>query len=366
MRLRCNGTELSESFNKVVRAISSKINSPILEGIKMMAYGNELKLIATDTELTIENSIHADIMEEGECLVKGRFTADLSTVMANQTMEIVADDRNISFSYADSEINVKLMNINEYPPIVDIDGDLNFSVKAKDFKYLIGKTIFSVGKEESRPVLRGCLFQILGDELRFVALDGFRLAIACKNAGSIGDKKDVIIPTKTLMELSKILDDEEIIKIKIDSKRIVVDNGLTRVTSRLINGEYIEYNNIIPTQYSTIVTAVRSQMLDVLTRVSMIAKQNKNKLVKMNFKENSLTMSSESEIGNISETVVVNTQGNDLEIGFNYKYIHECVEACESEYIKLSMNLSNNPLVIENAEEGNKNLFLVLPIRVTG
>lgn len=363
MRIICNGTELSEAFNKVIKAISSKINIPILEGVKISAFGDELRLIATDSELTIENVIKAEIREEGEALVKGKFTADIINVMNNQTIEVNGDDNNMSFHYEDSIVNVKCLDINEYPPIIKIDSENDIKLIGKDIKDLVKKTVYSAASDEGNAVLKGVLFEINNNKLNMVALDGFRLAMANKMLDGEYQDKKIIIPSKALKEVVKLISDDDIVSIRTDNKRITFDNGNTVLTTMLIKGEFLQYENIINKEVNTTITVIKNQLKDVISRASIIAKNTKSKLLKMEIKENVLIVSAETELGNIKEQMAIKQDGNDVILGINCAYLQDCIDSIDDEYIKIYFKNSVEPVIIKNLDKEDY-LCLILPIRL--
>lgn len=363
MRIICNGTELSEAFNKVIKAISSKINIPILEGVKISAFGDEVRLIATDSELTIENVIKAEIREEGEALVKGKFTADIINVMNNQTIEVNGDNNNMSFHYEDSVVNVKCLDLNEYPPIIKIDNENDIKLLGKDIKDLVKKTVYSAASDDGNAVLKGVLFEIEQNKLNMVALDGFRLAMANKMLeGEYQDKK-IIIPSKALKEVVKLISDDDIVSIRTDEKRITFDNGNTVLTTMLIKGEFLQYENIINKEVNTTITVIKNQLKDVLNRASIIAKNTKSKLLKLEIKDNVLIVSAETEIGDIKEHMAIKQEGNDVILGINCAYLQDCIDSTDDEYIKIYFKNSVEPVIIKNLDKEDY-LCLILPIRL--
>ena len=185
MLVSCEGLELSEAFLRVSKAISNKITNPILEGIKIIAEDETLTMSATDTELSIEKKIRANVKAEGETVVPGRFITEFVKKLTNSTIELEVNDKNqMTIRYEDSESMIQCYNPVEYPGFRRVDTSEYFGISQKDFKTCVNKSIFSVALDDSRPILKGVLFDINQNELNVVALDGYRLARVKKQVSS--------------------------------------------------------------------------------------------------------------------------------------------------------------------------------------
>ena len=254
MLINCQGIELSDAFLKVSKAISNKITNPILEGIKISAENQTLTMSATDTELSIEKKIKADVKVEGETVVPGRFITEFVKNLTNSTIELEVNEKNqMLIRYEDSESMIQCYNPIEYPGFKQIKLEEYFGINKSDFKNAISKSIFSVAIDDARPILKGVLFDISNNELNVVALDGYRLARIKKNIVS-NIKKSIVIPSRSLSEINKLIEDvDENINVYIDKYTIMIDLGDTKVTSRLLEGDYINYKQIIPANYETFV-----------------------------------------------------------------------------------------------------------------
>ena len=362
----CQGLELSDSLLKVSKAISNKITNPILEGIKLIAEDGTLTMSATDTELSIEKKIKAEVKVEGETVVPGRFITEFVKKLTNSEIELELNDKNqLIIRYEDSESMIQCYNPIEYPGFKKVQTAEFFGISKKDFKTSVSKSIFSVAIDDSRPILKGVLFDINGKELNVVALDGYRLARVKKHITS-NIKKSIVVPSRSLSELSKLIDDsDEIINVYIDEFTIMVDLGDTKVTSRLLEGDYINYKQIIPVNYETFVIVNKEQFEQALERATLLSKTSSNNFVKFDIRENNLCITSNSELGNIKENIPVTVSGKDLVISFNPRYFLESLRVNANEFVKICFNKSSTPCVIVPTEE-DEFLYLILPVRVIG
>ena len=365
MQVVCDGLDLSEAVIKVSRAIAYKTTNPILEGIKIVADNDYVIVSATDQELSIEKKIKAEVKVEGETVVPGKFFAEFVRKLTKEKIELSTNEKNqLKIKYTDSEGVVQCYNALEYPSFNKVDSNEYFAISENDLKNLIQKTIFAVAVDDTRPILKGVLFEISEDGLTAVALDGYRLALAKSPLKFANIKANVIIPAKSLSELSKLLtDSEDIINIYIQKNYLMVDLNETKITTRLLDGDFLNYKQIIPQHFETTIVINKRQFEDALDRASLLSKIGQNNLVKFDIRENSLLITSNSDIGNISENVNVSFKGKDLKIAFNARYFTESARNITDEFVKISFNNSTNPCIINPIETDNFT-FLILPVRM--
>ena len=366
MLVSCHGIELSDAFLSVSKAISNKITNPILEGIKIVAEDDTLTLSATDTELSIEKKIKANIKAEGEGVVPGKFITEFVKKLTNEMVEIEINEKNqMIIRYDDSQSTIQCYNVLEYPSFKNVESMEYFGIAKKDLKTIINKTIFSVAVDDSRPILKGVLFDIEGNTLNAIALDGYRLAKVKKNIVSNLDI-NIVIPAKSLSEISRLLDDsDEMINLYVDKSILMVDFGDTKLTTRLLEGDFVNYKQIIAANYETVCVVNKNQFEDALERASLLSKVGQGNCVKFEVKEKNLCITSNSELGNVKENVPVNTTGKELLIAFNARYFIENLHANTDEFVKVCFNSPANPCVIVPVE-GDEFLYLILPVRMIG
>lgn len=365
MQVVCDGLDLSEAVIKVSRAIAYRTTNPILEGIKIVADNDYVVVSATDQELSIEKKIKAEVKVEGETVVPGRFFTEFVRKLTKEKIELSTNEKNqLKIKYTDSEGVVQCYNSLEYPSFNKVDSSEYFAMTETELKNLIQKTIFAVATDDTRPILKGVLFEISNEQITAVALDGYRLAL-CKNPIKFANiQANVIVPAKSLSEISKLLgDSDEIINIYIQKNYLMVDLNETKVTTRLLDGDFLNYKQIIPQNFETTIVINKNQFEDALDRASLLSKIGQSNLVKFDIKENSLVITSNSDIGTICENVNVSFKGKDLKIAFNARYFTECARNITDEFIKISFNNSTNPCII-NPIDSDKYTFLILPVRM--
>lgn len=366
MQIVCDGLDLSDAVLKVSKAISNRTTNPILEGIKLVAEEDTLTLSATDTELSIEKKIKADVKVEGETVVPGKFFTEFMKKLSNEKIELELNNQNqLKIKYMDSESFIQCFVTNEYPGFNLIESNDKFSITNIKLKNLINKSIFSVAIDDSRPILKGTLLEINSKNVKAVALDGYRLAMVTEPIVESSVNGGVIVPARSLSEISKLLDDSDnLVTLYIDSKYIMVDLGDTKVISRILEGEFLNYKQIIATEFTTEIVINKAQLTDALERASLLSKVGQNNLVKFDIKENNLLLTSNSEIGNVKENISISSQGKDLFIAFNARYFMEAFRTNNDEFIKIKFNSSSNPCVVVPASGAEEYLYLILPVRI--
>lgn len=366
MQIVCEGLDLSDAVIKVSKAISTKTTNPILEGIKLVAEEDTLTLSATDLDLSIEKKIKADVKVEGETVVPGRFFSEFIKKLSNEKIELELNEKNqLKIKYIDSESYIQCFVTDEYPGFNKIVSNEYFTITKQNLKNLINKSIFSVAVDDSRPILKGTLFEVTQNNVKAIALDGYRLAMVTEPIAESTISGGIIIPAKSLAEIARLLDDtDDLVSVYVDKKIIMVDMGDTKVITRILEGEFLNYKQIIANEYLTEITINKAQISDALERASLLSKVGQNNLVKFDIKENNLIITSNSEIGNIKENINISTNGKDLYIAFNARYFMEAFRTINDEFVKIKFNSSSNPCIVVPADDKDEYLYLILPVRI--
>ena len=362
MKAFCEGIDLSDAVLKVVKACATKTVTPVLECIKISARNDKLIIVATDGEISIQKNIKAEIYEEGDVCVPGRYFSDFIKKLEGAQITLSSDDKKMDIIYADSQTAMQVLSANDFPKI---DTDINensFSMKTADLKKFINATSFCCAGDDSRPILKGCQFVIKGKEISVTALDGFRLAtIKGELISSTGDM-EIVCPARTLNEIEKMIDGDGTTEIFVQKGRILVEVDDTVLTSRLYNGDFIKKDNIIPKDFTTRVKVDKSALKASIERAAILVRSDKNSLIIFDISSDKIEISSNSEIGSVQEPVKAETNGKDIKIAMNSKFIIEAVNALDEDKLGLSFNSQIQPFICENAENKER-LYLILPVR---
>lgn len=365
MKLVCEGIELSDAVLKVVKACSTKTTVPVLECIKLSAKNDSLLLSATDGEISILKSIKAEIYEEGEICVPGRYFADFIKKLEGVQITLSSEGKSMEIEYVDSQTSMQVLSVEDFPKIDTEISENSFKLKTKDLKTLISSTSFCCATDDSRPILKGCQFIISEDKVCVTALDGFRLATAeCKIVASTGNI-EIICPARTLNEIEKMMPDEDgETEIFVQKGMILVSYDNTVLTSRLYGGDFIKKENIIPKSFITTVKIEKDLLKASIERAAILVRSDKNSLIIFDISGDRIEISSASEIGNVQEPVKAEIDGKDVKIAMNSKFIIDAVNALDEKEIVLSFNNQVQPFICQNAENKQK-LYLILPVRTS-
>jgi DNA polymerase-3 subunit beta len=364
MKFVCDGMILSDAAFTVSKACAVKTITPVLECIKIKAENDGLILTAYDGEISIEKKINAEIMEEGEVCVNGKTFADFVGKIASFEVIVETEDNGMFIKYADSESRMQVLSAEDFPRIGNksLDGKDYFQIKEKDLKNLIAKNVFCCATDDSRPILKGALLEAKDGRLECTALDGFRMAFGfCETQETSADMK-IVCPARTLSEISRMLGDDEDIKIYADKNSLSVAVKDTVITSRLYAGEFVRKENIYPVDFTTYVTVNRAELIDSVERASVLIRGDKNNLISFDIKNGKIILNANSDMGKVEETVSASLEGKELKIAMNGKYLLDAIKALEEENVLLSFNTSVSPFTLENAVE-KQCKYLILPVR---
>lgn len=365
MKVICDGADLSDAVLKVSKGTSNKTTNPILEGIKVVAEEDYITLSATDLELSIEKTIKAMVQIEGEMVVPGKFFCEYIKKLNNEQIELSVDEKNVlSIKYTDSVGKIQCLNSVEFPQIKQIEDSTYFEITQRDLKALISKSIYAVAVEDVRPILKGVKLEVTKDKVTAVALDGYRLAVVKKPLTGGNAEFSCIVPARSLNEISKLLEDsEEPIKVCVGRNFLMVNINNTKITTRLLEGDFINYTQIIPTEFNTNLVLNKEQLLDALDRASLLSRVDRNNFVKFDISDKVIVLSSKSDIGDIKENITISLKGNDLSIAFNARFFTEALRVISDEFLKLSFTSSVSPCII-TSNDTDEFLYLILPVRI--
>lgn len=364
MKLVCEGIDLSDATLKVVKACSTKTTVPVLECIKISAKNDEVTLSATDGEISIIKSIKGEVYEEGEICVAGRVFADFIKKLEGVQITLATEGKKMNIVYADSQTSMQVLSAEDFPKIDLEINENSFKLKAQDLKKFINSTAFCCASDDSRPILKGCQFQINEGDISVTALDGFRLATVRGKVVSSTGNMDIVCPARTLSEIEKMVPDDGEMEIFVQSGMILVSSENTVLTSRLYGGEFIRKENIIPKSFITTVKVEKDKLKASIERAAILVRSDKNSLIILDIAGDKIEISSASELGNVQEPVKAEVEGKDVRIAMNSKFIIDAVNALEEEEIVLNFNASVQPFTCQNAQNKDK-LYLILPVRTS-
>lgn len=368
MKFTCSQQALSKALNTVSKAVTTRTTIPILKGILLKTSSDgTLTLSASDLDLSIEKKIDVNVEEEGSVVVLSKLFSDIIRKLPNEQILIEEKENNtIMIKTNSSEFTIVGLPADEFPNINEIEDRSNMlSFDKEIFKDMVKKTSFAASIDESKGIIVGVLMEIEPDVVNMVALDGFRMAVAREQMKSAGSTK-IIISSKIINEVNKIVSETEPegdLSIMLSEKKAVILADNTKVIIRLMEGDFINYKAIIPTVNKTKVEIGRAVLLESIERASLLAKEGKNNLIKLTIKNNLMTITSKSEEGNVKEEIIMEKTGDDLEIGFNSKYVIDVLKAVDDEQVLMEFNTSTTPCLVKPMT-GNSFEYLILPVRI--
>ena len=362
-----------------MNVVSSKSTNPAAEGILIEANAaDSCTLTAYDTDKGIKITVEADVLEQGSYIISAQKFNQTLKVMDGETITLTVDSRlTATFECGKSTHKTGALKAEEFPEIPDLKTEKGFIVKESTLKNMLSKVSYAMGVNEPRPVLNGCFIKTAADEINVVACDGFKLAVCTAEAelkklenSERGVDFSFIVPVKSVNELTKLLsdDDEDVVTVYMSHRNMVVAFDDLTFFTRLIVGEFVNYNSIIIKNHKIEVKASKQQLLAALEKASLITEEriagSVRSHVKVEVTEDILKVSAVSSAGSIYDEINVEHTGDDITIAFNNRFLIDSIKACRSETVKLSMS---SPLMGINVEpcdeESGSELFMLLPVR---
>ena len=363
MHIICDKSKLIEGMNIVMKAIPGKTTMMILECVVIEVKDNQIKLIANDLQLGIETLIDGEIKQEGSVAVGAKVFFEIIRKLPSDNVSITVDeDYHMNISCGKAKFNIMAKATDEFPYLPNIVKDKNVNISQFTLKDIIRQTVFSISDNENAKVMTGELFEIHDSELKVVSLDGHRISIRKVKLNQSYDDVSVIIPGKTLIEISKIInggmDDE--VSIFFTDKHVLFEFEDTIVLSRLIEGEYYKIDKMLSTDYETKVTVNKREMLECIDRSTLLLKESDKKPVIIDVQDDYMKFAMNSAIGSMDEDIDASKEGKDILIGFNPRFLMDALRVIDEDEITMYMINPKAPCFIRDQEETY--IYLILPV----
>ena len=364
---------LLDALVKVSKAISTKNLIPVLAGIKFELKKKKLTLTASDNDITIQTTIESvnddefKIDSEGSIIIQGKYILDIVRKLPDQYINVeVIDELKILIYTENSEFNLNGISESEYPNVGLEESKKKININAGVLKSIVNQTAFATSNEESKPVLTGINFNIVGDILECNSTDSYRLARKIVKLEKASEENyNIVIPSHNLIEFTKILgDDSEEVEVHIFNNKVLFKNGNLKFESRLINGTYPNTANLLPDDSYLVVSTNLNDFYSVIDRVSILTSDKEKNIVTLETEGNTLTLkSSSAEIGRVEEKMSISKNNNeDIKISFSAKYMMEALKSFSTETVDLHFVGEVKPILIKSTEDETLTQ-LVLPIR---
>lgn len=363
MKIICNKSNLAKGVSTVYKAVPSKTTMPILECILVDATNDIIRLTANDMELGIQTDVEGEIIDRGMIAIDARIFSEIVRKLPDNEVIIETKENlqtTITCEKAKFDLSGKPGEEFSYLPIIEKDESIEISQFT--LKEMIRQTIFSIADTESNKLMTGELFEIKNNVLRVISLDGHRISIRkMELKDEVGDKK-LIVPGKTLIEVSKILsgEAESMVNISYTSNHIVFEFDNTVVVSRLIEGEYFKVDQMLSNDYETKVRINKKELLNSIDRATLLVKEGDKKPIIINIGDEVMELKIKSQIGSMDEEIYINKEGKDLLIGFNPKFLIDALRVIDNEEVVLYLMNAKAPCFIKDDEESY--IYLILPV----
>ncbi len=366
MKILCNRENLAYGVQVVQRAVSAKSTLPILSGILLQTENNRLNLTATDLELGIHCSIPVQVIEEGSVVLPARIFLEIVRKLPDTPIELemAPGAKTLTVHYNPSQFTINTMDPEEFPVIPELDGNIEVSLKSVIYKHMVKQIAFASASDENRPLFTGILFAIEHDIIKLVATDTHRLALRTGTSETNNETNwKSIIPVKALVEVSRLLKDEDqTIQISMNKNQVLFRFGEISLISRLIEGQFPNYKQVIPSSCKTKIRVNSKSLLEAVERASLFARDGSN-VIKLKSQASILVITSNSpELGKVYEEVPIEIQGEETQIAFNSRYLIDVLKVVDSEDIVIELTGSLSPGIIRPIEVNNY-IYLILPVR---
>lgn len=367
MKFTCTKNELVQAVQIVSKAVSSKPQMPILSGIYLNAYDNMIELQATDYEIGITCKIAAEIDEPGTIVLSGRYFQEVVRRLPGETisMEFNRSEQSVNIISNSSNFTLLSLPANEFPVIKPLTGNTTFTIRDNIFRELIKKTVFACSSDEARPIFTGCLLEVHGSDMIMAATNTHRLAVKRELLDDFTGNIKIIIPSKILTELLRIMVSEIPTNVMVNCTYNQISFAFDNVyvTSRLIEGQFPEYQRVIPPQFTTKIQINTHDFQSAVDRVSLISRAGDYNIIRLDFKNNEVCITSNNpDIGKAEEIIPAAIEGPDLDIAFNAKYVTEALKTLEGDVFNFSFNQSLSPAAMRPVDDDTFT-YIVTPVR---
>ena len=365
LRISCSKDELVQALGVVSRAVSTRTSVQILSGILLEATNGELKVAATDMELSLRATLPARVEGDGAIVLPGKTLADIARLLP-------ADDVEIEHKPAESvahltcgsaSYTLHTFNPEDFPRLPELEAVSTFSVEREALLETITRVARAASRDESRPVLTGILVQFAGDKLVMAATDSYRLAVKETTLSGSAPDLEAIVPGRALQELARIATSGDEVEVGVHENQVIFATSGVWLTTRRIDGQFPNYKQLLPEAFEYELTVPRLELLDVVRRASVMIQRSTP--LQVRFAEGELTVIARThEVGESKESMPVGFTGEPLEIGFNADFLRDGLESLEGDDVRVKLISPLRPAVIQG--ESDDFTYLVMPIRLPG
>ena len=364
MLIVCPKSNLLNGLQIVSKAVPNKTTMDIMECILLDASLDDITLTASDTQLGMKTTIDGEIVKRGIVAIDAKIFLEMVRKLPDSDVTIETEEGTYktTVTCGKAKFNIMGKSPDTFTPIPDVEGEVSVEISNFALKEVIRQTVFSIADNDNNKMMTGELFDIKDNQMRFISLDGHRVSIRKIEINGNYAPVKLIVPGKTLNELSKILSGEadSMVTIIYTDRHILFEFDKTIVVSRLIEGEYFMIDQMLSGDYETKVKVNKKEFLSCLDRATLLVKEGDKKPVIISMTDNNMELRIKSVLGSMNEDIEIEKNGKDLQIGFNPKFLIDALRVIDDEDVELYMVNSKAPCFIKNVEESY--IYLVLPV----
>ena len=366
MKLVFTKSNLNKAVVIVMKAVPTRTTMNILECILIDATTNEIKFTGNDMELGIETIVEGEIIEKGKIAIDAKLFSEIVRKLPDNDITLTTDSNNNALITCEkSKFNIAGKSGDDFSYLPAIIKDKMITLSQFQLKEVINQTIFSIAINDNNKMMTGELFEVNEGTLKVVGLDGHRIAIRNIKLEGRSDDVRVVIPGKTLQEISKILnaDAESFVNIYFTNNHVLFEFDQTHVVSRLIEGDYFKISQMLSNDYETKVSINKKEFLDSIDRANLLIREGDKKPIIINILNGLLQVNVNSAIGALNEDIDIDKEGKDIMIGFNPKFLMDALRVIDDENVTMYLVNHKSPCFIRDKEE--KYIYLILPVNFT-
>ena len=363
MKIICPKTSLLKSVNIVMKAVPAKTTMPILECILIDASSSDIKFTSNDMELGIETKVEGTILEKGVIALDARIFSEIVRKLPDNDVTLETDENMQAIITCEkSKFHISSKSGEDFAFLPYVERESSIVLSQFTLKEIIRQTIFSIAANENNKMMTGELFEVDGHLLRVASLDGHRISIRKIELKEEYPKQKVVVPGKTLTEVSKILsgETEDEVAIFFTANHIVFEFDDTLVVSRLIEGEYFRIDQMLSSDYETKVEVNKRELLNCIDRSTLLVKESDKKPIIIHITEGAMELKIQSQIGSMNEEIDILKEGKDILIGFNPKFLMDALRVIDDETVTLYLVNPKAPCFIRDEQQSY--IYLILPV----
>lgn len=363
MKIICPKSKLLYGVSIALKAVSNKTTLPILECILIEANNQQIKLTANDMELGIETLVEGEIIEEGKIALDAKLFSEIVRKLPDNDVTIETNENYQAMIRCEkAKFNISGKIGDDFAHLPEVEKSKFITLSQFTLKEVIRQTIFSISDNENNKLMTGELFEVNGQTLNVVSLDGHRISIRNIELKESYDSIKVVVPGKTLSDISKILsgDADKDVRIYVTAKHILFEFDNTKVVSRLLEGEYYKISQMLSSDYETKIHINKKELLDCIDRATLLIRENDKKPIIIHIQDGNMELKIQSNIGSMKEDIMIQQEGKDILIGFNPKFLMDALRVIDDEEITIYLVNPKAPCFIK--DDGETYIYLILPV----